>query len=280
MRAARAACAAALGLLAVASLASAGVLDTLALDAQSVTQWKLPKKLREVSGLVAQGNRLYAHGDEAAIVYELDYDDGRLRKAFAVGKPTLRGDFEGIAIVGERFYLTTSSGILLEFAEGGNGERVGYQRYDTGFGRQCEIEGLAYDASAGNLLFACKQPRVAALRHTIAIFAWDVAAARPAPGAHLMIGLSALTARLPGDSFNPSGIEIDAASGNLLLVAARQRSVAEIARNGEVLVAARLPRATLHRQAEGIALLSDGRLVLADEGGTKRGRLALYRPTT
>lgn len=268
-------------LLATVSLAMpsvAGVLDAYPMDENTVTQWKLPHKLREISGLVAADARLFAHGDEAAIVYELDYERGRLIKAFALGNPTVRGDFEGIAIVGERFFLVTSDGTLYEFNEGENGARVGYRRYATGFGRQCEIEGLAYDQRNDNLLFACKQPRIKPLRDLITVFAWSVSAVRPDPGRNLSVPLRGVTEHLPGEQFNPSGIEIAASSGNILLVAARQRAVAELGRDGRVIGARRLPRATLHRQAEGIALLPDGRLVLADEGGSKRSRLALYRP--
>lgn len=262
------------------TVVSAAVLERYPLDEDTVVQWKLPAKLREVSGLVAHEGRLYAHGDEEAIVYQLDYEAGRLVKAFALGKPTLRGDFEGIAIVDERFYLVTSAGTLYEFAEGANGERVSYARHETGLGARCEVEGLAYDAANRDLLLACKQPRSRALRGRIAVFAWSVDHAELAPARHLVLPRKSVTKRLRADDFNPSGVEVDAASGNLLLIAARQRGIAEVARDGRVVSAQRLPRASLHRQAEGIAVLPDGRLVIADEGGSKRARLALYRPRT
>ncbi len=61
-------------------------------------QWKLPKALKEISGLaLTQDERLFAIEDESANVFELDYDQGRLIKRFAVSDPVLRGDFEGIA---------------------------------------------------------------------------------------------------------------------------------------------------------------------------------------
>ena len=50
----------------------------------SFRQWKLPGKLREISGLaLTSDERLLAVTDESAIVYEIDYENGRLVKAFA-----------------------------------------------------------------------------------------------------------------------------------------------------------------------------------------------------
>lgn len=258
--------------------AADSVLQRYSFAKESLEQWKLPKKLREVSGLAEHQGRVYTHDDQSGIVYEIDYEAARLRKAFALGRPTLSGDFEGIAIAGERFFLMTSDGTLYEFSEGDNGERVGFRRYRTGLGRQCELEGLAYQASLGSLLLVCKQARVEALRAYVAIFAWSLDERRLQSAPYLLVPLEDVTDSIPGRKFNPSGIAFDAATGNLLIVAARQRALAEIDPDGRVVTAMQIPLSSRHRQAEGIALLPDGRLLLADEGSNKKARLALYSP--
>ena len=87
------------------------LLDGFSLDAESMKQWRLPDRLNEISGLALTSNgRLFAVGDEVAIIYELDYDRGRIVKRFALGKPVVKGDFEGIAVVDDLIYLTTSAG--------------------------------------------------------------------------------------------------------------------------------------------------------------------------
>ena len=79
--------------------------------------------------------------------------------------------------------------------------------------------------------------------------------------------------------FNPSGIAVSPRNGNLLLVAAKQKALLEITMAGDLVKVFTLPMQRYHRQTEGIALFANGTLILADEGGNKRGRLGVYRAT-
>jgi hypothetical protein len=125
----------------------------------------LPDELAEISGLAfAPDGRLFAHGDEQGVVYRLDPRSGKILGSFALA-PTGRepdfgkkpkgaqaenavfGDFEGIAIAGDRFFLVTSNGALLEFREERNGGRIPYTAHATGLARICEVEGVDHDAS-------------------------------------------------------------------------------------------------------------------------------------
>ena len=124
----------------------------------SFQQWKLPGKLREISGLaLTSDERLLAVTDESAIVYEIDYENGHLVKAFAFGDPVIPGDFEGIAVLDGRVWIMTSDGQLFSAVEGADGERVEFQEFDTGLGRYCELEGLGQDRVNSSLLLACKE---------------------------------------------------------------------------------------------------------------------------
>ena len=96
-------------------------------------QFFLPQGLSEISGLaVASPNTVYAHNDEYAIVYEIALDTGKALKAFALGKPTVKGDFEDIAVRGGNVYLLASDGHLYEAPIGEHRQRVRYNVYDTG----------------------------------------------------------------------------------------------------------------------------------------------------
>lgn len=240
-------------------------------------QWKLPNRLNEISGLaLTADDRLFAIADEAAIVYELDIDKGFLKKAFALGSPVERGDFEGIAIAGERFFLITSDGEIFETTEGRDGEQMDYASYATGLGKRCEIEGLVTGRAGDRLLIACKEAR--GEDGVLAIFAWSIDERRLLDDAPLELPLREIVRRIGKRHFNPSGIELASGSGNLLLVAARQRALAELRPDGSLVAAMRLPLVQRHHQPEGIALTRDGRLLIADEGGGHRARLAVYRP--
>ena len=80
------------------------------------------------------------------------------------------------------------------------------------------------------------------------------------------------------DRFNPSGIAVAAADGRLLIVASRQRALVEVSATGELIAAKELPLTNRHRQAEGIEVTDDARLLVSDEGGNHKARLAVYWP--
>lgn len=256
---------------------SDGVLQAHEFFAEGFRQWKLPDKLNEISGLaVTPDGRLLAIADEAAIIYELDYEEGKLVKAFALGEPTVRGDFEGIASLDGRVWLVTSDGLLYESSEGADGERVTYEVYRTGAGESCEIEGLAQRRVEGLLLLLCKDLRRKSKLDGLAIFAWSIADRQVLHPQTLLLPDRRIVNELRDRRVRPSGIAVDEHSGNLLIVAARPRAIIEITADGTFVAATELP--AHHRQSEGIEILEDGRLLIADEGGGHKARLAVYRP--
>ena len=241
-------------------------------------QFRLPRRLREISGLaMLAGNRLLAHDDERGTVVEIDYRDGSIVKDFELGGPRGRvaDDFEGIAAAEDRLYLVTSTGRLYEFGEGADGTAVPYNRYETGVGRFHEIEGLAYDPDRRELLLVSKNPRNPRQGDHVAIYYWSLDSRRLVEGGPILIEADAFARPIDRETFQPSGIERHPASGHYFIVAARQRAVAEITPGGTVLAVRRLT-AGLHRQAEGISFTTNHTLVIADEGAGKRATLSFY----
>lgn len=270
------ACAAIAAALALTACNTAADADRApAAASSSFQQWKLPEQLREISGLALTGDqRLLAVADEEAAVYELDYRNGALVKVFALGSPTLRGDFEGIAVLGEFVWLMTSDGRLFVSREGRDGERVSFVEHDSGAGEYCELEGLAADGQAGSLLLACKKP--VSSRDPLKIFTLPVIDGRPAGLLDSELPEAAIAEKLNRKHVRPSGIAIDPATGNRILVAANHAALLSLAPDGTLIDAILLPGKGRHRQAEGIAITADGRLLIADEGGSGRARLAVY----
>lgn len=242
--------------------------------ANGLTQWALPDELREVSGLALDGaGRLFAHGDEVALIVELDYRQGRAVKRFALGDPPRPGDYEGIAWAGSTLFLVTSDGDLLEAGEADDGGHVDYRLHRTGLGKRCEIEGLDVDADRGLLLMPCKTARKKRLRGTLTVLAWSLQDRAPAPEHDFQVRWP----KLGGErlALHPSALT-RAANGNLLLAAARQRALLELTPGGELVTLLTLPQDRGHVQMEGIAVTADGDLIIADEGQGARGRLSIY----
>ena len=246
------------------------------LTEDGATRWRLSLRLREISGLASgPGDRIFAHDDERAVIYELDYR-GRLVKAFAMGDKPVREDFEGIAFADDRFYLVTSSGRIYESREGEDDGHQLFNTYGTGVGKKCEVEGLAFEPAGRVLLLVCKTPRDKEIEGFVAIYRFSLDS-REITGVPLLVPLREITSRIDGKSFRPSGIERHPLSGNYVIVAAQQFAMAEITPDGRVVAVVKLKRGN-HRQIEGITFTSDGTLLLADEGGRGRARLTLYHP--
>jgi hypothetical protein len=239
-------------------------------------RWRLPDRLNEISGLaVTREGRLLAHGDEQAVVYELDNENGRLVRNFALGNPVIRDDFEGIAATdtGDVF-LVTSTGRLYRFREGQNGERVAYEVFDTGLARTCEIEGLAFMRANASLIIACKTNYASGMKDALLLYAWSLRSRRLADGPWRTLPDGAAARAAGAPDFHASSADIDARSGRIIVLAARERALVELDADGAIAAARRLDRS--HRQAEGVAVMPDGALVIADEAAGARALLTHY----
>ena len=253
------------------------VLGNLSFSGKPQAAWRLPKRLREISALaMSPDHRLFAVDDEQAIIYEIDYSEGRISKAFAVGKPALRADFEGLAIVDTTFYLMTSKGKITRTVEGSDGEHVAYDSFSTGLGKQCEFEGLAADPRSPRLLLLCKNLHRKADFDVLSIFSWDTEQQHIDETQRIELPVDAAEARLGSDSLRPSGLAVHPSGDALVLVAARERALVEIDFTGALRNAIELPGGGKHPQAEGIEFGLNRELIIADEGGKGRARLTVY----
>lgn len=261
-----------------AALLGGGVLARFDFAGPPADRWELPHGLREISGLARDSaGDLFAHGDERAEIFRLDRVRHRVVSTFSFGEPSVHGDFEAIAVAGDRIFLVTSDGVLYAGPAGADGEHVKFVTYATGLGRLCEIEGMAYDPSNPSLLLACKEARSPQLRNRLVVYRWSLERRALYPKPAVYLGLAPIVRPLGERNFHPSDITIDPTTGHLLVVAARERAIAEVTADGEVVQVVRLRRRG-HPQAEGIVIAEDGSLLIADEGGGRHGTLTTYVP--
>lgn len=242
--------------------------------AEAESRFALPDALREISGLaVSPDGRVFAHDDEQATIYEIDVARGAVLKSFNIGDPAEAGDFEGLTIAPNGdFWLTDSRGRLLRFREGGDRTTVDAERFDTGAGEACEVEGIAYLPSDQSLVLACKRMRGRGQRTNVPqLRVWSV-------GAHETRAWGPITADIADAAgvrdFQPSDLEFDPATGRLIVISAADGAIAEFGPGGALVSARALGHD--HRQAEGVAVLPDGSLIIADEGGNGRAHISRY----
>lgn len=259
-------------------LAQSTLLETYDLSREEGTELLLPRALEEISGLaMTPDGRLFAHDDERAVFYQLDMETGGILKAFSAGIGGIAGDFEGIAVAGDRFYLSNSMGEILETVEGRPSSAMDFRLHRTGLGSRCELEGLAYDPQANTLLLPCKEPREKKLDGHIVVFSVALSSMRPLSVPRIFIPLGDLETLGLKDEFYPSGIEIHPETGRILLISAREEAILETSYQGSLLDGRKLRR-RVHPQPEGITFAPDGSLLLADEGQRGRARLTRYPP--
>lgn len=263
-------------IVAVCAIPTDGVLARYDFEKPPADRWELPNGLDEVSGLATDSpDRLFAHGDERAEIFELDRTGHRILSRFIFGDPAARSDFEGIAVAEERLFLVNSDGVLYAGRRGLNGERVPFVTYATGLGSLCEVEGVAYDPTGPSLLLVCKEARTARLRNRLAIFRWSIDRRTLFPNPAVLIDARPI-ARMAGQkSLHPSEITRDPGTGHLLVLAGRERVLIELTPDGQVVHVSRLRR-SLHRQPEGLGITLDGSLLIADEAAGKHATLTTY----
>jgi uncharacterized protein YjiK len=243
---------------------------------EPASQWRLRKRLREISGLaLTPDGRVMGHDDETAVIYQIDIPGGDVVKRFALGHPAERGDFEGLAIGRDgEFYLATSAGQVYRFGEGEDRTYVPHTSFDTELSGVGEMEGLAYRRADDTVILACKTHYTRALRGAVAFYAWSPRKPRTPARPWLTIPVALLADAVGAKSFHPSSIEFDERTGRLIVLAGRENAMVELTADGILLAARGLGSG--HRQAEGSAILADGALLIADEGGDDRARLTCY----
>mgnify|MGYP001209462556 CR=1 FL=1 len=227
---------------------------------------RLNGALTEISGLAPAGpNSVYAHNDETATVYELDVATGRIVRSFSLGRPALVGDFEAIAVGGERLALITSKGVIHEARIESRRRSLAVTRFDAGLGKACEVEGFAPTAAEDGYFISCKQAG-----SRLVIHQWS-----------RLGGLSkkAIDIKLDGRVPNPKAFRAadvarDARTGNLLVLDSAAGAILEVTSAGGKVRYWRLSGD--HPQAEGLAIMPDGRLVVGDESKASGGFLTLY----
>lgn len=247
-----------------------------------VARWLLPDNLYEISGiaLTADG-RMLVHGDQSGIVTEIDYRRGIVTKQFKLGKETLKGDFEGITIANGRVFLLESNGTLYEFAEGDGGARVDYTVHDTKLGKECEFEGVTYDSTMKSLVLVCKEVLDKSAGDSLVFYRWKLGAPAADQLTRFTVGVAHTFAEYDWKKLRPSDITVDPLTGNYVLVSSQEGALISVTPAGKLVFVKLL--VGVHAQAEGLAITSDGILVIADEAGqAKAGErpsamISLYR---
>jgi uncharacterized protein YjiK len=253
---------------------------------KKIIQHKLARELSEASGLTfTKDGRLLCHNDEQGAIYEVDYRAGKILSRFFLGRFLIyRDDLEGIATKGDTIFMVNSSGTILRFLPGKDGEKVPFQTFKTPLSARNDDEGLAYDPVTDCLLLACKGEASADYKNPLpadqkAVYAFSLKTYKLLPKPRFLIPVLKITATTRGKEFNPSAIERHPITGHFFVLAANGNALVEMDANGNLIGASSLPKSA-NPQPEGLAIAPDGTVIICNEGSGKAkvGKLCVYPP--
>ena len=168
--------------------------------------------------------------------------------------------------------------MIYKFEEGTDGNNVDYEIIDLKISDKFNIEGLCYDPSENSLLIASKEYPGKNYDDVRTIYSYDLNKSEINKNPEYIISLKELKKKFDIKDFYPSAIAIHPKSNSLIILSARGKPcIVEISREGKLINALELDD-KVHRQPEGLAFLSDGVMLIADEASGKQPKLTKYFP--
>ncbi|SMD34498.1 SdiA-regulated [Reichenbachiella faecimaris] len=114
----------------------------------------LPYVLEEISGMTYYNPGVIACvQDEDGKVFFYNHHTRKIENTVRFADS---GDYEGIAVNGEKIYVAESNGHIYKFELGSSGEIKQVKKYKTDLKKHNDVEGLVYDPIVNKLLVACK----------------------------------------------------------------------------------------------------------------------------
>ena len=276
-----------------------------------IRAFALPPILQEVSAVTGVDEHTVAClQDEKGIVFLIDVRDGSVRASLPFGPD---GDYEGLARVGQDYFVLRSDGLLARVTPRSSGLAIA-----ESFALQTpnhDREGLCHDAANHVLLLAPKdvvKPDAAdapdaapedrrraaaerkAARDRRTLFAFDLQTSRlrEEPALRLSVAELRAAAEARGDDLPTrtdrrggersalrllfSCVAVEPRTGWIWLLSAVDRVLLAVDRDGTLQALHRL-EAELLPKPEGVTFLPGGEMVLTSEGVDGPGRLVVYR---
>lgn len=260
--------------------------------ADPIAEFKLPNKLREISGLGidAEGKYLYAVQDEDGDLFLINTTTGEIDQEGTFHKS---GDYEGVEIANGRVFVVKSSGTLYEVInfKKENQELV---KHKFTFNKNSDIEGLGYDPIDNRLLISCKGKagKGEEFEFKKGIFGLDLTTMKLDESPAYTISVEAVKTFLdlnhhilekvdkliklfqPGEEFifGPSGLAVHPKTGDIYITSSVGKLLVVLYRNGQIKHMIKLKK-KIHVQPEGIVFAQDGTLYISNEGKDGKGKI-------
>ena len=255
---------------------------------RAATEWKMPSKLKEISGLTfhPKQNALVAINDEKGNLYYINILNGEVGDKVDFGTG---GDYEGIAFAEDHICIVKSNGIIYKHASGSI-DQAPY--FKTRLSYTNNIEGLGFDKETNSLLLACKDDPNISKGGSIkgkAIYSYSLEEQKLNSDPviqirdRLLLDWSAANAQNPDEndkikkrlkSFSPSGIAVHPTLGHFYILSSKGHMLLVVDRNGEIVHIEFLSKKI--EQPEGICFDDESKMYISSEGVLKAGKIFGY----
>lgn len=232
-------------------------------------KWDLPSVLKEVSGIAYIDNDRFACiQDEQGVVYIYNRATGKVEKEIAFGAP---GDYEDIALVGEKAWVVRADGKLFE-VDMASGKAT---THSTPLTVDHNVEGLAYDKTNNRLLLAIKDEEPGGADYK-GVYGFDLAGKKMAnePAYRIDVTHEAFASdkgKKKSKSVKPSAIGIHPTTGDIYVTDGPKSRLLIMDKNGTIKGVLQLGKS--FEQPEGITFSPSGDLYISNEGNKQPGNI-------
>jgi uncharacterized protein YjiK len=249
---------------------------------------KLPKKLKEISGIVfSNTDKLLAVQDEKGIIYEIDLDDTDQIRKYSFAE---NADYESITIANNDIYVLSSNAVLYKCSLETLALKEPATKIEMGLDAKYNTEGVCFDSRNQSLLIACKENISKSAR---LIFSYDLKSNSTNKNPYFSVHYSDVLNFLKQNStsnpsfekyqtilcglnaeliFAPSDIAIQKSSGDIYILSAKKHNFLMIySPDLKIKNIIQLPDNI--EQAEGLSFDKDENLYISSEGVEKKSRI-------
>lgn len=234
--------------------------------ARPVAKIKLPKSLKEISGLsYYKNNQLVCINDEEGRIFVYDLAQEAITEKIDFGKA---GDYEGVEFVGNEVFVMKSNGKIKAFDMLTHSER----EIDCSNPDVVEYEGLGYDIHTNSLLLATKE-HIQSKDEEKLIYSYDLTSGRL--NKRFNITKDMVRGDNSKEDFRPSGIAVHPINGDIYIIASQGKKLLTLTKEGvrKDLIAL---KDKLFTQPEGICFAPTGDLYISSEGDDKKGYILKF----
>lgn len=238
--------------------------------------WTLPDVLKEISGNVLAGNdRMACIEDNEGIIYMYNLQSKKIDEEIQFAG---KGDYEGIALVGDVYWVLRSDGFLFE-VQPAKGGKPAVKTYDLPLTTENDTESLFYDREHKRLLVGVKEKDLTE-KEKKGVYAFDLDKKRMNKEAAFYIDGEkkdkddkdeddkGKKKKKKKKEVKPSELAIHPKTGEIYVLDGPDSELLIVEPSGKIKSIQKLDK-DVFPQPEGMSFSSDGSLYISSEAGKK-----------